>query len=189
MKEKKYIIKYRLSGENWKYVRKAYLKKGVTYWGNTYFRKPMLTDKTHLISASCMFNSEQDAKDYVNQIIAFSKKNTRKLISDSYSRSMIHTADIKRYDIEEYVPEFCCDTNKKSIKDVWMKDGSENMFCTSCGTNLYHGHYVLIRKAKICPFCLKRMGNYASGIIDDLKKTYPEIEDDYNSTMFVAHMD
>ena len=193
-KQTKYIVKYRVSGTNERYIRRRYEKN------YDYRESPMLTPKVHLIDNDCMKDTYEGAEDMIDELVADAKVNIKRMKREGYAQNSRswqytwykkeeHRSQRDRYSVEEYVPDFICNTKRKSVKEVWKKDGSAKTFCTCCGSNIHYGDYALIRQAKICPFCLKRMGEQAKGVIRELKKKDRNIEDDYNCSVFIAHMD
>jgi len=97
--------------------------------------------------------------------------------------------DIDNYSVESFTPEFECDINKKTLKAKWKEDGTANKYCMACGGNLYHGQYLAVRTIRLCPFCLSKFGEDSKKVIEELKKEDPNIEDNYNIGVFVAHID
>jgi hypothetical protein len=197
-KNTQYIIAYKETAKTTKYVRKILengKNSGVGWW-----RHPVITPKPYLIDAGLIFETIEDTEAFIKEMLKAehlnylrTKKNyengRKYYYETTWLRKCKQRADKTRYSVEEYVADFVCETKKQTIKSVWMDDGTAKMFCTACGTNLHYGKYVLIRKAKICPFCLKGMGDHAKSVIKELKKKDKEIEEDYNCSMFVAHMD
>ncbi len=205
VKHKKYVLEFRESKSKVSYIKK--FECVIRY--DRYNNFPTLTPKRYLIDSSMLFDSSKEADKTLKKIIEYCegklKQDTKTLkrhkkesacYGNWYYKNALREcgrgkkfADIGNYAIEEFVPDFHCEKKRKSVKEVWKNDGSPRTFCVCCGNNIHYGDYAVIRQAKICPFCLKRMGEQAQVIIEKHKKTDPDIEDNYNISTFVAHMD
>ena len=204
----KYIIKFAVSNTNKRYIRRVYRNNSPMLTPN-----PNMVDIdctfNKKVDAVKLINSSRDhAHGYVVRLRADKAKllKTRisPLISDRLSTSIKKTcayidtctdlrkyerrADITNYTVEKYTPSFVCNTNRKRSNNTWKDDGSAKTFCTCCGSNIYYGNYAMLGSVKVCPFCIKGLGDHANVIIEKLKKEDAKIEDNYNCSLFVANM-
>lgn len=194
-----FIVKFNEYKDKFKYIKKMDFSDVENL--------PTLTEKDYLVNPTMVFTTIDEANAFVVELITHSKislkKNQRGIKKlkkkkkaygwyyETYqrdARKCTKYSVASNYEVEEFVPEFHCNKNRKSIKEVWKKDGSSKTYCTCCGNNIYYGDYAVIRQARICPFCLKRLGEQAQGIIERHKESDPEIEDNYNISIFVEHM-
>tara|TARA_R110000822_G_C15334635_1_gene495028 strand:+ start:3574 stop:4173 length:600 start_codon:yes stop_codon:yes gene_type:complete len=193
----KYIIKFAVSNNNKRYVRRRYKNNA-----------PMLTPMPHMVDIDCTFDNKADTVVVINgmcriaqkhvlrleaEMVKFSKGKLSKAsyyYKDVYSdlRKYKKRADNTNYTLEKYTPSFVCNTERKRVNNTWKDDGSAKTFCSCCGSNIYYGDYAMLGSAKVCPFCIKGLGEHANIIIEKLKKQDAKIEDDYNCSVFVANM-
>ena len=203
MKKKQYIIEFTMTKNNVRFIRSG---TGKMSGGGDWYNAPTTTQEKNLISADCVFDSEEDASKYISSIRRMATKANKKLKKrkDSYisgnrweSKRYIQAEirkserfrDLDNYKILEFVPEFSCKLTRKTAHKEWVKHGGHSKFCTCCGSSIPYGRYVLIRKAIICPFCLRKLGQEGQGVIDEETKTNPDFENDYWCSTFVAHIE
>jgi hypothetical protein len=188
--------------------KKRYVRQ-YTITDRSYGHFPMLTPKPHLVDNDCLFSNKKDAQELINTIAKSRSKRFNQLDAEykkmkkslstygnyhyGYIRNDRNTernrCDVSNYSIEEYVPDFVCNKSRRKTINVWKDDASSKTFCSCCGSNIYYGDYAQIRQTKICPFCIKSLGEAANQIIEKHKKGDPDIEDNYNCTVFLEHMD
>ena len=129
---KKYIIKITFTENNQRYVRKIY--------DNSWSEAPMLTPTPHMIDGDCLFDSKDAADKELAKLIKLANNrleiatehmnSAQNTFGNSYDYRLWRTmvckekklVDRTNYEIEEFTPEFICDTKKKRVKDVWKKD-------------------------------------------------------------------
>lgn len=200
MNESKYLIKYAVSPKNQRYVKPLYETSS--------YCQPNLTPDAYRVKSEYIFETPEDAEVIIDKLVSFyetyfakkcrafngiKKHYTSKefqyisAAQDMYKAK--RAANRENYTIEEYVPTFVCNKKRKTAKRKWKDDGAASTFCACCGSNIYYGKYVEIRQAKICPFCLIQLGLEGTKVASELKKEDKDIEDNYNTTIFLEHMD
>jgi hypothetical protein len=198
----KYIIKFAVSNNNRRYVRRLYKHDA-----------PMLTPMPHMVDIDCTFDNKADTVVVINRLRTIAQKHVLRLETEkakisksALSKSALSKAsyyykvvcsdlrkykkraDATNYTLEKYTPSFVCNTERKRVNNTWRDDGSAKTFCSCCGSNIYYGDYAMLGSAKVCPFCIKGLGEHANTIIEKLKKQDAKIEDDYNCSVFLANM-